>query len=89
MRRLLFSLILLLAPVTLSAQDSTKAQLMVADSQNAHEMATVALEAVQCLLSDAFPQTCMMQFEPRYLSLGRQHQIIHQKLSQLAERKRS
>lgn len=92
MRRLFLILILMLAPVGLAAQEAepTKAQqLILEDSQNAHEMATVALEAMRCLLSDAPQQVCMMQFEPRYLSLGRQHLLIHKQLRELAKRKRS
>ena len=91
MRRLFLILILALAPVGLAAQEAepTTAQLILEDSQNAHEMAIVALEAVRCLLSDAPAPACMMQFEPRYLSLGRQHQLIHKQLRELAKRKRS
>lgn len=91
MRRLFLILILALAPVGLAAQEAepTKAELLVADSQNAHDMATVALEAVACLLSDMPEQACMARFEPLYMSLGQEHQFIHKKLQALSARRQS
>jgi len=91
MRRLLLVLALLVAPATLTAQaDSTKAALIMADSKNAHEMATVALEALGCLLeAQVPPAACMKQFEPRYLFLGAEHQRIHKALRELEAIKRS
>jgi len=79
------------APATLTAQaDSTKAALIMADSKNAHDMATVALEALTCLLEGTVAApVCQQQFMPRYLYLGREHQLIHKKLRELEAIKRS
>jgi len=68
------------------------ATLVYEDSRNAHEMATVALNTVGCLLEAETKDAkvvCMTQFEPRWLYLGGEHKRLHEAMKKLKDIKRS
>ena len=76
-------------PVRAQAMDSTEVALILLDSQNAHDAAGLALEAVACVLQavqeevEWTPRDCAEAFNKAAFGLGQEHRFLHPKVERL------
>ena len=78
-------------PVRAQAMDSTEVALVLRDSQNAHDVAHLALNTVTCVLTalqeevDWTPLDCAERFNKEAFGLSQEHRFLHPAVKELLE----
>lgn len=89
---------LTLTPSLVAAQSGLSAEeteLVLRDSQNAHEVAKLALDGVACILgaleegADWTVQDCLRGLKEAIAPLGQEHMLLHPKVKALLQAKKN
>ena len=95
-KSMLFALLIFAALFSMKAEaqnfaplDSTEVALLVRDSDNAHKVAKVALDAIGCMLSaeanEWTLQDCMDTLRPILNNYGQEHMLLHPRVLRILQ----
>ncbi len=94
---LLLALLFVTIPVTAASAQvpltPEETQLVLKDSQNAHQVAKLTLDTVGCIMValeqevDWTPAECLATLRSRLTPLGLEHELLHPKVTRLIQRK--